>query len=523
MNKLILSMKKHFLSKHFPVFEIVTVILFLLFFRMISKVNFMQNDDWNRTTSVLRFMSGDTSLLELTATTFYVQGMLGVVFASIFGISKLPFLTLIFSVLDFYIFARILHDHFNLRKVKSIIFSLIFFFNPLHIYSSIGFMTENYTMFFMLLSLYFLLQYEEDKKPKNFVFFNISGILSFFTKQNGIIFNVAYIPYLIIKKRYKEALIQIAVVGSLFAYYFFLFPQTKEMQDKGFIYENFSDGKYVYSLIYGILLVTVSFVLPFVFNLILSVFLENKKKTLRIFLTLAFSGILYFLLNKYFAPGKISWEEYPYFENTFERTGFFPRSILGTKYYFKWNYDIYRYWDLASKVLLALLIPSLFVLRKKVVNIYSISIVGYIILMLFTQVFFDRYLLPLIPMFILFFLHVMPNNRERFLKMTACVAFLFFTAFLSTQMANDFVVSNNYVWGRSESLVKEGISPENIRATMAWQKLYGLSEEPEFFFSFSSPDVEPKYLEKYSLFEERSLNFPGSIFVDPMIFLYRKK
>jgi hypothetical protein len=91
MNKLLLSIKKRFLSKHFPVFEIVTVILFLLFFKMISKVNFMQNDDWNRTTSVLRFMSGDTSLLELTATTFYVQGMLGVVFASIFGINKLPF------------------------------------------------------------------------------------------------------------------------------------------------------------------------------------------------------------------------------------------------------------------------------------------------------------------------------------------------------------------------------------------------------------------------------------------------
>jgi len=90
-------------------------------------------------------------------------------------------------------------------------------------------------------------------------------------------------------------------------------------------------------------------------------------------------------------------------------------------------------------------------------------------------------------------------------------------------MANDFVVSNNYVWGRSESLVKEGVSPENIRATMAWQKIYGLSEEPEFFFSFSSPEVEPNYLEKYYLFEEKTLNFPGSIFVDPMIFLYRKK
>ena len=36
----------------------------------------MQNDDWNRTTSVIRFLSGDFSLLQKTATTFYTQGIL---------------------------------------------------------------------------------------------------------------------------------------------------------------------------------------------------------------------------------------------------------------------------------------------------------------------------------------------------------------------------------------------------------------------------------------------------------------
>ncbi len=501
--------------------------IFILFFAhvtLVSKVNFMQNDDWNRTTSVKRFLYGDLSLLQVTATTFYTQGIFGFLFSLIFGWKRLPILTLVISVLNFYVFAKILLDHLHLEKLKSILVSLILFYTPLHIYSSLGFMTENYTMLFMLLSLYFLLKYEKSRSLKDFAFFNISGIFSFFTKQNGIIINFSYIPYLILKRRFKEAFLQSIIVGSLFLYYFFLFPQTEEMQSKGFIYENFSDIGYAYSLIYGILLVTVSFVIPFVFNFIFTTIIQNKNKAKKIIFILSVSIIIYFLLNRFFTPGKISWEEYPYFENTFERTGFFPRSILGTKYYFKWNYDIYRYWDIGSKILLAFCIPCLILARKKIINIYSVSIVGYLILMVFTKAFYDRYIFPLIPLTILFFLDISVYEKKwQHLYSSAVAVFLIFTFFLSYQMSNDFVLVNNYVWSRSETLVKEGVLPKEIRSTMAWQKLHGLNSEANFFFSYSSPETEPKYLDKYELFEEKEFSFKGSVFVEPRIYLYRKK
>ena len=197
---------------------------------------------------------------------------------------------------------------------------------------------------------------------------------------------------------------------------------------------------------------------------------------------------------------------------------------MGTKYHFKWNYDIFKYWDLSSKIILAMFIPALLVNRKKAINVYSISAVGYLILMVFTEVFFDRYILPLIPILILFFMSMYDEVKNTgFIKNLVLVAFLIVTTFISFQMANDFVVSNNYVWGRSESLVKEGVKPENIKATMAWQKLYGLNEKPEFFFSFSSPETEPEYFKNYSLFEEKNLGFRGSVFVNPVIYLYRAK
>jgi len=512
-----------YLKKNIPVLEVVAIELFIWFYPWISRVNFMQNDDWNRTTSVARFLTGDMSLLPVTATTFYVQGVLGYLYALIFGIGSLPFLTLFFSVLNFYVFARILNEHLSLSKFLSSLISLIMFFTPLHIYSAIGFMTENYTMFFMLLALYFMLQYEKDKKPKSFLFFNLSGILSFFTKQNGIIINFAYIPYLLFKKRFKEASIQIFIMVGLFSYYFYLFPRTDEMMDKGFILQNFSDAEYAYSLIYGIILMSTAFVIPFVFNFVVTTLFEDKKSILKTLVMIVSAGLLFYILNKFFVPGKISWEEFPYFENTFERTGFFPRSIIGTKYHFKWNYDIFRYWDIASKVLVSLLIPCLIVKWKKIVNIYSISIVGYLILMVFTKSFYDRYLLPMIPLLILFFQSLMPKKSiYRNIFVPALFCFVVFTAFLSTQMARDFIVSNNYVWGRSMSLVKEGVFPEEIRSTMAWQRVYGLSSEPLFFFSFSSPGTEPNYLQKYQLFEEKELGFKGSIFVDPAIYLYKR-
>jgi len=90
-------------------------------------------------------------------------------------------------------------------------------------------------------------------------------------------------------------------------------------------------------------------------------------------------------------------------------------------------------------------------------------------------------------------------------------------------MGADFVISNNYVWGKSEKLVERGVLPGQIRSTMAWYKLYGTDSSPEYVFSFSSPKTEPEYLKSYTLDEEKDLSFPGSIFVNPKVYLYKKK
>ena len=511
-----------YLKKHISLIEVVSLVLFIVFMPLISKVNFMQNDDWNRTTSVIRFLSGNFQLIQKTATTFYTQGNIGYFFSLIFGWKRLPFLTLLFSVFNFYVFSRILCDHFKLSKVKSCILSLLLFFTPLHIYSSIGFMTENYTLFFILLSIYFFLSYEKSQKSKHFILFNVSGLLAFFSKQNGIIVQVASISYFLIKKKYREALVQLGFILVTIGYYYFLFPRTDEMRDKDFLFENILNRQYSFSLVYGMLLVLSSFILPILFAFVLNAYFNNRNRIKLIAILLVSSVLCFVLLNKWFAPGKISWEEYPYFENTFERTGFFPRSISGTKYQFRWNYDLFRYWDLTSKMLLSLTLPFLFLYRKKIINIYSISIVGYVFLMIFVKTFFDRYLLPLIPLAILFFLYLKPIEikLDKVFLITTSV-FIIFTVILSSQMAMDFVLTNNYIWSKSESLVKQGVAPNQIKATMSWDKLYGFSTENKYLFSFDDYIKNPDLKSKYILEESKEIIYFSNIFISPVVYLYK--
>ena len=109
----------------------------------------MQNDDWVYYDNVDNFIKGNFLLSQLTAPTFYLQGLIAAAYSKIFGLDNLPRLTLIFSIGNFFIFAKILKKVGNLKFLNSTLISLIFFFNPLHFYSLLGFMTEIYFMFFL--------------------------------------------------------------------------------------------------------------------------------------------------------------------------------------------------------------------------------------------------------------------------------------------------------------------------------------------------------------------------------------
>jgi hypothetical protein len=508
-------MKKYFI-------EIFSIFIFIILIPLFSHVNFYQNDDWNRNTSLLRFLNGDFSLLDVTATTFYSQGILGYIWALIFGIEKIPFLTLLISILNFYIFYKILEKLSKFSKITNFLISLILFFNVLHAYSSVGFMTENYLLFYFLIAIFYYVKFEKEDDLKNLWISNFFSFLGFYAKQNALIFPVGLALYFLINKKWRELEVQItSISGILFSYYLF-FPRTNEMQDKDFDFVNLLNFNYSYSLTYSILIYLAFFSLPFIFKFIIDQ--KNLFKFKTILISIFVSTVFFFTFNYFFKPGEISWEEFPYLENTFERTGFLPRTLSGTKYQFKYNFDLYSYIDLISKISIAVVI-SIIILNKErfkiLNNPYLISLVVGLGLMIFVEVFFDRYLLLLVPLIYLYLINLIKDDS--FIFKVVLSFYLFFIGFFAYFLTLDFIYTQNYVWTKSQELVLSGFAkPEEINATGAWKKLYK-PVGSKYLFTYDSFNKNKELKDSYQLVEEKAINFKGNLFINPTIYLFKIK
>jgi len=508
------------MKKYFA--EIFSVFIFALLIPVYSLVNFYQNDDWNRNTSILRFLAGDFKLLDVTATTFYSQGFLGFFWALILGVEKIPFLTLLISVLNFYIFYKIISLKYNFKISISIIIALILFFNVFHAYSSVGFMTENYLLFYFLLAIYFFSKFQKDNKNSNLWLSNIFSFFGFYAKQNALIFPVGLAIFFLINKKWQELKIQVVSIFSILTSYYLFFPRTGEMQDKDFNFLNLLNFNYSFSLIYSILIYLAFFSLPFIF----SFFYERSRKiNLKIILLwLPLSVILYTTFNYLFKPGEISWEEFPYLENTFERTGFLPRTLSGTKYQFKYNYDFYFYLDLISKISIAILFSYLIISKdrfKFLNNPYLFSLIVGLGLMIFVEVFFDRYILLLVPLIYLYLLDLI--KEESLLFKIAISFYCLFISYFAYFLTLDFIYTQNYVWTKSRELVSKNLAlPQEINATGAWKKVYKL-ENPKYLFTYDSFSKNKELKNSYELIEEKEINYFGNLFINSKVFLYKQR
>ncbi|MDC0449086.1 hypothetical protein OAL67_00565 [bacterium] len=477
-------------------------------------ITFPQNDDWVYYGIVKNFLSGNFSLHPVTAPTFYTQGILGAVFSTLFSLQRLPVLTLVVSVLNLVVFYSILKNHFSLNKPNAILVSLVFFFNPLHIYSALGFMTENYMLLFLLLAYKFLLDMEKKLTLRGSIFYILCTALAFFTKQAALFLPLGALIYYGISKNKKLFVLNLSLFTILYAFYEFVFPKTQEMYSKSLQFHHLGEPGYVLALVFG------SFVLLSAFTLPLFVPLLKNIKLKKIILILV-AVVVYILLLKNFDPHKVSWGEFPYFTNTFERTGFYPRGLGGTKYHFRGIYDLYKYWDIGAKIGLGILMVTLFFRKKKIFSLPGVLLIVYLGLMVVSETFFDRYLVTAVPIFILFLISI--NSDVGKLSTPLLGGFVAFLIFFTYQFSMDFVSVNKYVWSRSEQLVASGVEPYQIQATNAWKLMYGKRREDYVFdFSFDSPEKNEGYTCCYRLVETKDIHFPMSIWVEPKVYLYEK-
>ncbi len=463
-------------------------------------------------------MSGDFKLDSYLGPTFYTQGVIGAVFSFIFGIGRLPVLTLFFSIMSLFIVFNILHRFQKFSILDSIITGLMFYFIPLNVYSLWGFMTEEYLLFFYLVILYFFLRFDESRKSSDFLLMYIFIFLAFFLKQNSFVFPFSISLYYFYKRNIKLGAYNFLAFFIIFVYYFLFFPKTDAMIGKSLALNHLFEPNYIYAIVYGILLMSTAFLIPIFFSSI-EVGKLSKKSTLIAFVLIGI--ILFIFLNRFYKPSEVSWGEFPYFENTFERTGFYPRGIHGTKYQFTGIYDLYKYWDLAAKVLLSSLIALSIVTRKIKVNYFLFFILTFLAMSIATERYFDRYTLMILP-FVLFYLS--EGIKFNLLKRVSVVIFSIFLIFYGYQFSMDFISVNKYVWGRSKTLVETGKANENeLLSTNSWKLMYKSNKAiSKYIFSYDSTKVNEEFRCCYELIESKEITYPFNFFINPEIYLYRK-
>lgn len=513
------KMSKLFKNPVFIVF-LFSVVLSSLLLPLSSKISFPQNDDWVYYKMVYSFLQRDFTLNPISAPTFYLQGFLGMIFASIFGLNKLPVLTLAVSGLNIFVFMLIISKFLKQTLAVTLLLGALLFFTPLHIYSVWGFMTENYFLLFTTLAMYFVYKYDEDGKNSGFWLANLFLILSFFIRQLAFVGMIAFALYLLLTKRWKQGLVQLGVFIATYGYYVFIFPRTPEMFEKPLEFKNLLEFSYGYSLLFAILFYICAFTLPMVFYF---AFKSVSGRGKLFFVGFLVSCIVaYFVLIHYFEPHKLAWGEIWYLDNTLERTGFYPRGIDGARYGFRYIFVLYKYWDLLAKAAVAVFVTALVFIKKK--NLLSpafIYILVYLGVMLITQKVYDRYLLILIEMVILFF--VSRIQKFPLYLFTLVLMFALFLVFYSYQFSMDFMKLNTYVWDKSAEIHNTlNISRNDIMGTNSWKLLnVNPTHNYKYIFTFDSFKTKPELKCCWALVEEKTISFPFSIYVDPKIYLYK--
>lgn len=478
---------------------------------------FMQNDDWVYYKNIEYLLRGSFELFSTTGATFYIQGFLAYIFVLLTDFSWIPILTVIISLLCIWVFYLILKENLQLSQVTVILLVLLFAFNPLFVYSSIGFMTDNYSLFFMMLALYSFYKFENTNNKYWFSLFSIIVLIGFLLRQVILIFPIAAGLYLLTTQRKFHGIFQIVFAGMIYFAYSYFIPTTSEMVDYGVNPIMLLDFEHVILSTVKYSIYIAAFLLPLIVIFALNHFRSKLFRSIAILCSLIF--LIVFLLRIY----DFNFETFPMIENVFTRKGFFHQ-IYGNKPHFIGYYKIFNYWGIMAIILSVMAITSvlwgLIANTTRMSRFLSILTLGYMCLLIISPVMFDRYLLPLIGFVVL--LVVESSKKFRVYEQLGLSVFIAFIFIISYQFSFDFVSSNKYVWERSQDIVRiDGASPSEIIGGRGWNRYYESDlENAKYLFSY---DSSLPFDEEFDLIEEHKIEFPLNMFVDPTIFLFKSK
>jgi hypothetical protein len=484
---------------------ILAIILISIYIGL--QINFFNNDDWVHYKTVENFLSGNFSLHPYLGSTFYSQGVPAFIFAKLFGITHLPVLTLIISVANIFIFWKIL-NLFSQKNLKlKILATSLIVLNPLYLYSSIGFMTENYVIFFLLLSIYSFFKYSGTNLLVSYAF----ATAGFFVKQYCIFINLALIIYLAVKKKWQLAGLHLTLTIMLILFYYFFFPKNEILAGQSVQLTQLFNFHKTLSLFLNIFLYLSFFTLP------LSIIFILRTKANKIFL-FGLAAVV-FLMYLYYLQAN----EFPSIGNVLTQKGLFP-DIDGNKSQWAGYYKFFTLSFYLSAVTSSLIISRLFLEIKNIFvknKFLLISFILYFGLMLVLPTFYDRYLLPLVILWTLILFNLNKDGKNFRLVFLGSIAWLTVYAFFSYLYISDYIVRNIVVESMTQELISQGNENEDILANRGRNSYFGATHEKARYI-FSNDKLETfDDREDYRLEKTIFVSFPLNIFTAKEIYLYK--
>src|SRR3989344_4316239 len=167
------------IEKFEPKLLLAALVVFMGWLWFVLQVTFMQNDDW-----------------------VYYQTVR----------------TLFMTTISFYFFTLILVRFLKLRRRQAVLLGLLYFFNPLNLYLTLGFMTGNYFMPFLLMCIFLLLLFEETKKLKFLALTFIVSFLALLVRQVALSIPLSIALYYLYRRERLLSIVGFVVFGS---FYFF--------------------------------------------------------------------------------------------------------------------------------------------------------------------------------------------------------------------------------------------------------------------------------------------------------------
>jgi len=413
---------------------IILVCLLYILFLVVAGIggNYPTNDDWYFVRQVKAFSMGIYSLHAKVLPIFLTQGLIGLIWGSLFGISfsALRLLTLLITLLSALFFYKTLLL-VNKSKEIAAFGSVLFLFNPLVLSSAFTFMTENYYLLFIVLGTYFSIHYFTGQINRNYYLALLFISLASLTRQTGLFLFVSLVIPLLTNRELKfEPIKKVCYVLFLLItlLLIFLWPRyDTNVIDKSI---NLSDGAIevlerfkVYLLVLPMIVFWVSPLIPV------------KKWVIRemvrgIIVSIIFGGILFKL--DLFPLGSVF-----YIEGLHLKSGF--------------RHSLSVFDNVPAKLAMSLILGYLFTnflyyLKDCVkpvkknnpkVQFISLSVLGILSSVLLTAAVYDRYFLPLLP----FLLIVLSRSLEKLNKINYIILCGFL--FINTILVYESVVVRN--------------------------------------------------------------------------------